>query len=272
MKRVNLIVWLLVSFVLFVFIFDFVIYNFSLTYDCKTWDCVETYYYNDGIVVVDYKNLWNMNIGKIEHPNFITNPEWYIKNAENRNNEYYIIPYNYPWSLEFTNGTYMFVKDPPFYSCEGQGNALSVLMDEYLKTNNTKYRDAAYMYFNGFEKSELNDNYWFHGFYYKTIGGTYILNSQIYCLNYLKTFYDVSGDKRALELYNKGVERLEKDIDWYTVENGTRYSKIDNVIKSHITHRSYTDILGILVNNTGSEKLERVYKKWDNDYQKMIGK
>jgi D-glucuronyl C5-epimerase C-terminus len=50
-----------------------------------------------------------------------------------------------------------------------------------------------------------------------------ILNSQLFCVANLMTYYEYTGDERALKLFKKGVDVLEKNINDLSADYGNFY-------------------------------------------------
>lgn len=218
---------------------------------------------SDGMV--DYGNYAGLNLGKIYNPTFVTDLAWFNENREDHG-EYYLIPYNYNWVLFKENKIVGFV-DKPFYSCEGNGKGIALNMDEHKKTDDKYYLDEAYKYYYGLTNSFLHDgDYWIHGFYHKDIGGTYILNSQMYCLANIYGLYEHTNDPEIKEFFDNGVKRLEMDIESYLVDGGTIYSKYSNTFKPHKGHPDYVNLVKIFYEWSDSEKLKSVYNKMAKDY------
>lgn len=232
---------------------------------CITWaDCVEWSHDENGVRMVNYKNLYFLGIGKVYNPNFIDDINWFMNNFEDRG-DYYLIPYNYNWFVfcDFL----VCALEKPFYSCEGQGQALTVALEKYFKTKDEKFFKFAKKIFQSFVDSPLEEDYWLQGFYHRDIGGTYILNSQIFCLLDVYTFYELTEDPIALDIFNGGVKRLENEIDSYAAEGGTIYDKYNRNFKSHSEHPEYLDILSELAKKSKSTKLAEVHDKWIEDFE-----
>jgi hypothetical protein len=46
--------------------------------------------------IVDYKNLFGLNIGKVYNPNFVDDADWFLNsNNYEDHGDYYLIPYRY---------------------------------------------------------------------------------------------------------------------------------------------------------------------------------
>jgi hypothetical protein len=97
------------------------------------WSDIEYVRDARNITMVDYKNLFGMNIGKAYNPNFVDYPDWFLNNYDDHGG-YYLIPYNYDWQF------YSQVS-APWYDCEAQSKAIFVMAKEYNATGDVKYLD-----------------------------------------------------------------------------------------------------------------------------------
>jgi hypothetical protein len=93
-----------------------------------------------------------------------------------------------------------------------------------------------------------------------------ILNSQLFCVANLMTYYEYTGDERALTLFNKGVDVLEKNINDLSGDCGTYYSFPKNNFVLHQDHPEYIKMLERLYSMTGSNTLKNTLDKWQHDY------
>lgn len=234
--------------------------NIYFAIDCREWSCLVHTTDENGVYMIDYKNYEGANIGKVYNPNFISEILWFEEHLEDHG-DYYMIPYEYPWPLINSDGTTTIVQ-PPFYSCEAQGKGMHLALSEYENTGDEKYKDMAYKFYHGMIDTELTNDYWIQGFYHKDIGGTSILNSQMYCLINIYGMYERTNDPEIKEFFDRGIERLEQDIDYYTVVNGTVYDKHTKFFKPHSEHPDYADILKWLQERSDSEKLAQVHEEW----------
>lgn len=240
-------------------------YPFLDDFTCIRWDCVEITTDSNGVQMIDYKNLAGLGIGKVYNPGAVDTsetPEWFLDRSQYNNvNGNTLLMYEYNWWLNSAEHGHQVVNGP-FYSCESQSIALRAIipLDE----------DFAYEVYEGLINPPLTEDYWMQGFWDEEIGGTYIMNSQLYCLTYVYDFYELTGDEQVLEFYMNGVERLEKEIDSFTTVNGTWYDRYsaDN-FKSHLNHPKYIEMLGEIADISNSEKLQKVYEHWNTEYKAM---
>jgi hypothetical protein len=209
--------------------------------------------------VVDYKNLFGMNIGKVYNPNFIDNADWFLDNSNYEDHvDYYLIPYNYDWHF------YSEVS-APWYGCEAQSKAMLVTARKYNETGDSEYLEFSKKVFNGLNSPVLNQDDWLLGVATEN-NNTKILNSQLFCVANLMTYYEYTGDERALTLFKKGVEVLEKNIKDLTVDCGTFYSLSNDRIVLHQQHPEYIKMLERLYLMTDSDTLKNALNEWQHDY------
>jgi hypothetical protein len=227
------------------------------------WDDIEYLTDANNNTMVDYKNLFDLNIGKVYNPNFVDNADWFLDSSNYQDHvDYYLIPYNYNW---------YFYSDisAPWYGCEAQSKAMLVTAKKYNETGDTKYLEFSKKVFNGLNSRVLNQDGWLLGVAAEN-NNAKILNSQLFCVANLMTYYEYTGDERALKLFKKGVDVLEKNINDLTEGCGTYYSlskdKSKDKIVSHQQHPEYIKMLERLYLMTGNNTLKNTLDKWQHDY------
>src|SRR4030095_13808718 len=213
--------------------------------------------------MVDYKNLFGLNIGKVYNPNFVDNADWFLDSSNYEDHvDYYLIPYNYNW--------YFYSKiSAPWYGCEAQSKAMLVTAKKYNETGNSKYLEFSKKVFNGLNSPVLNHDGWLLGVVAEN-NNAKILNSQLFCVANVMTYYEYTGDERALKLFRKGVHVLENNINDLSKDCGTYYSlskdKSKDKIVSHQQHPEYIKMLERLYLMTESNTLKNTLDKWQHDY------
>jgi len=228
------------------------------------WSDIEYLSDANNNTMVDYKNLFGLNIGKVYNPNFVDNADWFLGSSNYEDHvDYYLIPYNYNWH---------FYSDisAPWYGCEAQSKAMLVTAKKYNETGDSKYLEFSKKVFNGLNSPVLNRHGWLLGVAAEN-NNVKILNSQLFCVANLMTYYEYTGDERALTLFKKGVDVLEKNINDLSVDCGTYYSlskdKSKDKIVSHQKHPEYMKMLERLYLMTGSNTLKKTLDKWQHDYK-----
>jgi len=224
------------------------------------WSDIEYLTDSKNNTMVDYKNLSGLNIGKVYNPNFVDNADWFLGSSNYEDHgDYYLIPYNYDWH---------FYSDisAPWYGCEAQTKAMLVTAKKYNETGDSKYLEFSKKVFNGLNSPVLNQNGWLLGVAAKN-NNAKILNSQLFCVANLMTYFEYTGDDRALTLFKRGVDVLEKNINDLTEECGTYYSLSKDNLVSHQKHPEYIKMLQRLYLMTGSNTLKNTLDKWQHDYK-----
>jgi len=224
------------------------------------WSDIEYLKDEHNNTMVDYKNLFGLQIGKVYNPNFVDNAEWFldINNYEDHG-DYYLIPYNYTWHFYSDMSA-------PWYGCEAQSKAMLVTAKKYNETGDSKYLEFSKKVFNGLKSPVLNDHGWLLGVAIENKNAK-ILNSQLFCVANLMTYYEYTGDKRALELFYKGVDVVEKNISDLSKDCGTYYSLSKDNLVSHQKHPEYIKMLERLYLMTKSNTLENTLNDWRHDSQ-----
>src|SRR5438093_4352798 len=204
------------------------------------WSDIEYLSDANNNTMVDYKNLFGLNIGKVYNPNFVDNADWFLGSSNYEDHgDYYLIPYNYNWHFYSKISA-------PWYGCEAQSKAMLVTAKKYNETGDSEYLEFSRKVFNGLNSPVLNHDGWLLGVVAEK-NNARILNSQLFCVANLMTYYEYTGDERALTLFKKGVDVLEKNINDLTEDCGTYYSlskdkSKDNLV-SHQKHPEYIKML-----------------------------
>ena len=223
------------------------------------WSDIEYLSDANNNTMVDYKNLFGLNIGKVYNPNFVDNADWFLDSSNYEDHEdYYLIPYNYNWHFYSKISA-------PWYGCEAQSKAMLVTAKKYNETGDTKYLEFSKKVFNGLNSPVLNHDGWLLGVAAEKNNGK-ILNSQLFCVANLMTYYEYTGNERALKLFKKGVDVVEKNINDLTEDCGTYYSLSKDNIVSHQKHPEYIKMLERLYLMVGSNTLKDTLDKWQHDY------
>lgn len=224
------------------------------------WSDIE--YVNDANnnTMVDYKNLFGLHIGKVYNPNFVDNADWFLNDSNYEDHiDYYLIPYNYTWRF-YTD------LSAPWYGCEAQSKAMLVTAKKYNQTGDFKYLEFSKKVFNGLRSPILNHEGWLLGVAIEN-NNAKILNSQLFCVANVMNYYEYTGDKRALELFNKGVNVVEKNINSLSKDCGTYYSLSKDNLVSYQKHPEYIQMLERLYLMSGSNALKNTLNDWKHDYQ-----
>ena len=222
------------------------------------WDDIDYLSDPKNNTMVDYKNLFGLNIGKVYNPNFVDNADWFLNNSnyENRGH-YYLIPYRYSWY-------YYTDISSPWYGCEAQSKAMLVTAKKYNETGDSKYLEFSKKVFDGLNSPVLNQKGWLLGVSIDNKTAK-ILNSQLFCAANLMTYYEYTGDHRALTLFKKAVNVVEKNIDDLSTECGTYYNLSKDNLVSHQRHPEYITMLERLYLMSGSNTLKKALDKWQHD-------
>ncbi|MDW0194801.1 MAG: D-glucuronyl C5-epimerase family protein [Nitrososphaeraceae archaeon] len=223
------------------------------------WSDIEYLRDANNNTMVDYKNLFDLNIGKVYNPNFVDNADWFLdsSNYEDRV-DYYLIPYNYDWHFYSKISA-------PWYGCEAQSKAMLVTAKKYNETGDSEYLEFSKKVFNGLNSPVLNQDGWLLGVVTENNNAT-LLNSQLFCVANLMTYYEYTGDERALTLFNKSIDVLEKNIGNLSKDCGTYYSLSKDRYVSHKQHPEYIKMLERLYLMTESNTLKNTLDKWQHDY------
>lgn len=223
------------------------------------WSDIEYLSDTNNNTMVDYKNLLGLDIGKVYNPNFVDNADWFLDSSNYEDHvHYYLIPYNYNWHFNSKISA-------PWYGCEAQSKAMLVTAKKYNETGDSKYLEFSKKVFKGLNSPVLNQDGWLLGVATEN-NNAKILNSQMFCVANLMAYYEYTGDERALKLFKKGVNVLEKNINDLSEDCGTYYSLSKDRFVSHQKHPEYIKMLERLYLMTESNTLKNTLDKWQHDY------
>jgi hypothetical protein len=223
------------------------------------WSDIEYLSDANNNTMVDYKNLFGLNIGKVYNPNFVDNADWFLDSSNYEDHvDYFLIPYNYNWH---------FYSDisAPWYGCEAQSKAMLITAKKYNETGDSKYLEFSKKVFNGLNSPVLNKHGWLLGVAIDNKNAK-ILNSQLFCVANLMTYYEYTGDDRALTLFKKGVDVVEKNINDLSTDCGTYYTLSKDNLVSYQKHPEYIKMLERLYLMTESNTLKNTLDEWRHDY------
>lgn len=118
------------------------------------WSDIEYLKDANNNTMMDYKNLFGLNIGKVYNPNFVDNADWFLNGSNYEDHsDYYLIPYNYNWDFYSEISA-------PWYGCEAQSKAMLVTVNKYNETGDSKYLEFSKKVFNGLNSPVLNQDGW----------------------------------------------------------------------------------------------------------------
>jgi hypothetical protein len=224
------------------------------------WSDIEYLSDANNNTMVDYKNLFGLNIGKVYNPNFVDNADWFLDSGNYEDHvDYFLIPYSYDWHFNSKISG-------PWYGCEAQSKAMLVTAKKYNETGDSKYLVFSKKVFNGLNSPVLNQDGWLLGVVTEKKNAK-ILNSQLFCVANLMIYYEYTGDERALTLFKNGVDVVEKNINDLSEDCGTYYSLSKDRFVSHQKHPEYIKMLERLYLMTESNTLKNTLDKWQHDYK-----
>ena len=160
----------------------------------------------------------------------------------------------------------------PWVSSFSQGIAAGLYAKAYNITKNETYLEKAQLLMNSFElKGE-------EGFVINTTYGTWfleynfdptflVLNGHIITMKGLYNYYQVTGDERALELFNEGVESVKKALKDCDAGDWSLYS-VKGLRASESYHRLHIELLVWLYNTTGDRYFLEYAEKWKGYIEK----
>ncbi len=196
---------------------------------------------------------------------FLAQAEWLVENLKNRKGFFV-------WEHDFDLKYYSLEK--PWVSALAQGLGISVLLRAHKSTGRKIFLKRAKQALTAFnypvEKgsfaSELNGEIFFEEA--PSPGKKpHILNGHISALFGLYDFYLATKDKNALELFEKGVFSLEKNIELFDSGFWSKYDILNDFfpnIASGFYHDLHIEQLKALHSITGKKIFKDYAKKWEN--------
>lgn len=200
--------------------------------------------------------------GKVEHlQKFLVQGNWLFDNLFDTESGFSVWLHNFSMSNYFLS--------PPWVSAMAQGEGISVLLRMFQHTKDKKFLVGAKKALKAFQIStEINGvsftdndgNMWFEEF--PTVPASHVLNGFIFALFGIFDLYRVTNDAEAQNLWNKGIQTLELNLQNYDLSGWSCYdlNRKDYATRHyHETHILQLEILGEL---TGKELFFRFSKRW----------
>ncbi|WP_088865298.1 D-glucuronyl C5-epimerase family protein [Thermococcus barossii] len=161
----------------------------------------------------------------------------------------------------------------PWVSGYAQGMAAGLYAAAYNITGNETYLITAELFLNSFELP-LSEN----GFVAQTKYGPWyleynyypdelVLNGHIIALQGLYYYWEVTGDKRAYDLFWSGAMSVRKALPDFDTGSWSRYASIYDT-SSEFYHRLHIKLLVWLYSKTGEETFLEYAEKWNGYLEK----
>ncbi len=213
-----------------------------------------------------------LNTGDPAHRDiFFRQVDWFAGNLKEREKGIGVWEYDFDWE-------YFRKLKGPWYTSLGQGHGISVLTRAHSLTGKTEYLDIAEKAFRSFQHTidvdggvksiDENGCLWLEEAI--VTPNTHILNGFIWALWGVYDYWLATKKTEALELFNEGVNTLEKNLHrydngfWSTYDlAGTRFPGI----ASRYYHSLHIVQLKIMYRLTGREFFGQYAGKW-TDYRK----
>jgi heparosan-N-sulfate-glucuronate 5-epimerase len=197
---------------------------------------------------------------------FLTAGDWLVKRLES--NSFGVPVWNHLFDWEYRTPL-----KAPWYSGLAQGQGISLLVRVTQETGKTEYLEAATRAFVSFSKSieeggvvftDERGDIWFEE--YIVSPPTHILNGFIWAAWGVYDFFLATKEKAALQLFNRAVETLRKNLDRYDMGfwslyelSGTRLP----MVASPFYHQLHIAQLRVMQRLTGDEVFSRNAGRWE---------
>lgn len=242
------------------------------TYDSLGIPINNYYYYNDSIWIGSHRNPVTIAHKAISYYNSKENPEaktkflncadYLVKNTFDTLN-YSLHPYNFPWPS--------YNLKPPWYSAMAEGLSLNVFAKAYKMTGDSIYINKGKRVLNAFLipvskggitiKDDTN-KWWYEEYAAKDVENPRVLNGMIYNLLGLHEYYKVTGNKLAINLYNKGFNAVAENLHKYD-NNGWSYYNIKGKLASIYYHKDHINLLEKLYKIRDKKILLKYKQRWE---------
>lgn len=197
---------------------------------------------------------------------FIRHCDWLVDNQERYKETDGVWVNHYPMKT--------FALEGKWVSALAQAFGISALCRAYLETKEKKYLEAAVKatdsYFAHVSKGGVlcempNESLILEE--YTTSTKSCVLNGYIFAVWSLNDLNNIVKEERLIELYNKCILSIEKNIDRWDVGYWSRYDLYEKHfnISSYFYHSLHIKQLKVLYNMTGVEKFKVYYEKWEKN-------
>jgi len=175
------------------------------------------------------------------------------------------------WKNNFKLPFYNF--NPPWVDGMGQGLAISLLIRAYQLTSNQEYLKTAIKAFSPFEKQikdggnlfiDKKRRVWIEEC--PVDPASHILNGFIYALFGVYDLYKIKQYDSARELWHKGIETLERNIDRYDLGFWSRHDLITEYPSEFGYHEIHIEQLKALYMLTDIKKFKKYADRWQEYY------
>jgi len=235
---------------------------------------------SEGIVIVDYAG----DLGKQYNPVTISqcalvNYNYYVNTGEKSYKQVFLR--HTDWLVEhqkitpkgFGGWYYNFPWQPyqcknPWVSAMAQGQAISVLVRAYALTQDKSYLKSARLAVDAFEYSvdeggvrfiDKNGNVFY--LEYASELHPYVLNGFIFSLLGLYDYYQTAGSRKALKLFNEGIQTLKVRLKDYDTGDWTYYDLLGHKAGESY-HKLHCKLLFELYFITGQHLFLDYAQKW----------
>ena len=211
-------------------------------------------------------NLFRRTANETRRQKFFLVANWLSSHLEINPHGLFVWNHHFDWEYRNTLRN-------PWYSALAQGQGISVLVRAYRESGDPNYFDAAQLALASFLKpvaeggvlfADEQGDVWFEE--YIVSPPTHILNGFIWAAWGVYDYSLATQDQRALELFNRAVQTLLRNLDRYDLgfwslyeQSGTRLP----MVASRFYHQLHIVQLRIMHRLTGEEKFSRVAERWE---------
>ena len=202
---------------------------------------------------------------------FFNQVDWLLKNLVTKD-DFAVWEHHYKFPF------YEFKKIPWVHGL-GQGLGMTALLKAYQVTGKKDYLKASEKVFNSFKIDipdggirfiDENGSIWLEE--YALLPPPHVLNGFITILFSIHEFHKVTGNEKALDLWNKGIKTLKLNLGKYEAGYWSFYDLLRKYPSPKNYHTMHIWQLNVLYELTKEEIFQSYAKKWEKYNEKIINK
>ena len=233
--------------------------------------------YNPKVVAVEglryYHNFQHAGVAEAKGP-FLNSADWLVENASaKQGGKYSLWEYDFPWM--FYGGI-----APPYASALAQAEGAELLAKAYAVTNEEKYLQAAQKAVAAFlvdydeggvaSLEDDGDSIFLQLVAKPGFKKTYVLNGHTGALLHLWEYYNITNDKVAKDVFDKGMKYLKNNLRQFDAGNWSYYDRMGTLAKESY-HKGHIKQLNYLYDITNEPVLEEYGYKFLLYYEERQG-
>jgi len=193
---------------------------------------------------------------------------WILENGV-KNDDSVFLEYNFPWP--------QYNLKKPWRSGMAQGQALKALGKAFEVSKENKYLNFAKLLLNAFYVEvkdggityKSSEGWWYEEFASKNGPISKVLNGMLFALLGIYDYYEITKDKKAKFLFEKGRAALIKELPKFDNKGFSDYDLLGNLSRHY--HQVHIDLLDKIYSITKDEIFWEYCEKWKKtNYYKFV--